>query len=336
MFEPILRRRVLIAAAEQVRSGICSLFQADLLRDWEVIEADSLECAHFRIQLDPCDVVLLDCSLLRTNNSEELAWLAGQSRVPVLLLGDSNAETVAAELHWGIHYWMPRELAVHHVPLLAAMLRQAAEFGGVQRRCQDTSVALEDTRRQVSRLANLLWEAVPRKGRARWFTQRYMLERLEEEVIRTQRYGGSLSVILGEVDSQSPAPSSPSTLEGDEGGSSEERQPARWIADQISRVKRRCDVAGQYGLQGFMLILPQTDERGANSCCQRLRTNLAKPFGRFHASELSSVHLGIAGLSPEVRSAKSILCRAEARLEQEKLVPSMNRDRQGAVGVAAP
>lgn len=312
MSEPIQRRRVLLAAAEPARAECRSLFQAEILRDWEVIDADSLERARFLLQLDPCDVLLLDCSLYRIGGSDDLSWLTGQRRAPVLCLGDGDAEMVTGALRQGVHYWMPRELARHHAPVLAAMLRQAADFGDLQRRGQETSEALEDTRRQVSRLVNLLWEAVPGEGRARWFTQRHMLERLEEEVIRTQRYGGPLAVVLGEVDS----PAMTRTRHG-EGG-----QAATWIVDQISRVKRRSDVAGQYGLQGFMLLLPQTDESGASGCCRRLRTLLeepainSSPFGPLH------VRFGIACFSSAARSVKSLLSRAEEQLEHGKVAAS--------------
>lgn len=301
MSEIMPRRRALMAASESTRSECRALFQADLLRDWELIEADSLERARFLLQLDPCDVLMLDCSLYPPGGCEDLSWLAAPRRTPVLLLGDDNAETVADALRQGTHYWLPRELARRHAPVLAAMLRQAAAFGEAQRRGRETTAALEDTRRQVSRLVNLLWEAVPGEGRARWFAQRYMLERLEEEVHRTQRYGGPLSVVLGEVDS-------PPAVRGIRG---EDGQVAAWIVDRISRVKRRCDVAGQYGMQGFMLILPQTDENGATGCCRRLRTLL---------DESPNVHFGSASLSSETCSVKGLLSRAEAQLECDKLV----------------
>jgi diguanylate cyclase (GGDEF)-like protein len=310
MSEFIQRRRVLLAAAELAREEWRPLFGADLLSDWEVIEADSLERARFLLQLDPCDVLLLDRSLYRDGGSDELSWLAAQRRTPVLFLGDSNAETIADALGKGAQYWLPRELARRHVPVLAAMLRQAAEFSDVQRRGQETSAALEDTRRQVSRLVNLLWEAVPGEGRARWFTQRHMLVRLEEEVIRTQRYGSPFTVVLGEVATQLAL----RNVGGEEG------QAATWIVDQISRVKRRCDVAGQYGLQGFMLLLPQTDERGATGCCRRLRTHLETPADHLHSFDSMSVRFGIASYSSEARSVKSLPSRAEEQLECGKLV----------------
>jgi diguanylate cyclase (GGDEF)-like protein len=304
MSESIPHRRVLLAAEESARAEFRELFLAEVLRGWEMIEADSLERARFVLQLDPCDVLLLDASLYRGGADEDLSWLVGQRRAPVVFLADAEAELADA---WrrGVHYWLPREVARRHAPVLAVMLRQAAEFADLQRRGQETNEALEDARRQVSRLVNLLWETVPGEGRARWFTQRYMLERLEEEVVRTQRYGGPLSVVLGEVEGPPAA-----KLSEDEAG-----QTATWVVEQISRLKRRCDVAGQYSLQGFMLLLPQTDESGAISCCRRLRQLLEQPAG---TSEPLRVHFGIASFSPDAHSVKSLLSRAEELLEREK------------------
>lgn len=162
------------------------------------------------------------------------------------------------------------------------------------------------------RLVNLLREVAPFEGRAPWYTQRYMLERLEEEIVRAQRYGGSLTVVLGEVDVEE----SEETVHGEVG------QAATWIVEQISRTKRRCDVAGQYGPQGFMLLLTQTDEKGASHCCQRLRQHLEHPAGLLDSSGSLHVHFGIASFAAGARSVKSILRRAEEQLERGKLVSS--------------
>lgn len=301
MSEPGPHRRVLLAAEEAARVEFRELFRDESLRGWEVIEADSPERARFVLQLDACDVLLLDGSLQRGDAGEDLAWLAGQRRIPVLLLADSAAEETTTALRRGANYWLPREVARHHAGVLAVMLRQAAEFSDLQRRGQETSAALEEARRQVSRLVNLLWEAVPGEGRARWFTQRHMLERLEEEVIRTQRYGGPLALVLGEVQGAA----------NDSSG-----QAATRVVEQISRVKRRSDVAGQYGLQGFMLLLPHTDAAGAAGCCRRLGDLLAHPTD---ATEPLRVHFGIACFSAETHSVKSLLSRAEEQLERVKL-----------------
>jgi GGDEF domain-containing protein len=305
------RRRALLAAADKERAEFRGLFQTEPLRDWELLEADSLEQARFMVQLDPCDVLLVDCGLYRVGAGSDWSWLAGQRRVPVLFLVPDEPETVGILPRHLMPYWLPCDLARHHPQVLSVMLKQAAEFGHLQRRGQKTSDALEDCRRQVTRLVNLLWEAVPGEGRVRWFTQRYMLERLEEEVSRARRYGGPLSVILGEVESP-PASEAP-------GGKPTQATP--WTVDRISRVKRRSDVAGQYGLQGFIMLLPNTDEAGAAGCCRRLRNILRQPDQTAESAGSPRVYFGLASFSPEATTLKSLLSRAEQRLENAKLNP---------------
>ena len=43
-----------------------------------------------------------------------------------------------------------------------------------------------------------------------------------------------------------------------------------WAASTVARVKRRGDVAGLYGPQGFMLVMAQTPQQGGERCCRRL------------------------------------------------------------------
>jgi diguanylate cyclase (GGDEF)-like protein len=90
---------------------------------------------------------------------------------------------------------------------------------------------------------------------------------------------------------------------------------------QVNRNKRRCDVAGQYGPHGFMLLLPQTADQGALTCCRRLRPVLEAPQGQAAGAASVQVHFGIAALSPETATVTSLLARAEERLEQGRTNP---------------
>jgi GGDEF domain-containing protein len=133
-----------------------------------------------------------------------------------------------------------------------------------------------------------------------------MLERLEEEVARTQRLGGPLSVVLGE-------------MRLDTGGRLQPDQAHRvasWIAERIGGGKRRCDVAGQYGLHGFMLLLPQSSADQAEAACRRLRTLLAAPP---HA-DLPPVHtcFGLASVPADRPSVQGLLRCAEERLQEAR------------------
>jgi diguanylate cyclase (GGDEF)-like protein len=131
-----------------------------------------------------------------------------------------------------------------------------------------------------------------------------MLERLQEEVERVRRLGGPLCVVLGEllpVGEEDPAMAD---------------ALATWAAEQVGRGKRRCDVAGQYGSHGFMLLLPRTGEAAALGLCRRLRQVLEE--GPSGCGPLRAC-FGVAALEAEEgTSLTRLLRRAEDRLEAAK------------------
>jgi diguanylate cyclase (GGDEF)-like protein len=299
----------MIAATEPERARFRSLFRAGPLAGWEVVEADSFERARFLLQMDPCDVLLLDASLYPLGGTSGLAWLAGQHQTPVVFLADEGPEVVLDALRHGAQHWLPRRLAGDHPELLDALLRQAARHGEALRGRRRADEALDDCERRVSRLVGLLWESGEDAERSGWLSQRQLMDRFHEELSRARRHGGPLAVVLGEV--QGPGGGRLSAPEGD--------RLAGWVRERISRGKRRCDVAGQYGPHGFLLLLPGATDDGAAGCCRRLRGLLeapTEPAGR--AFPPPPVCFGVAHYSSAAPSVKCLLRRAEERLELAK------------------
>jgi GGDEF domain-containing protein len=132
-----------------------------------------------------------------------------------------------------------------------------------------------------------------------------MLQRLHEEVARAKRHGDTLSVVLGETLSDARTPPEVSA------------QLTAWTALQIANAKRLGDVAGQYGLGCFMLLLPQTSNEGALHCCRRIRSLLERPTKASPAPV--RVVFGVASLCADICGGQALLCRAEERLELAKL-----------------
>jgi hypothetical protein len=297
------RRRVLVTAQDGPSKPLLDLFGQGRLRDWEALEADSLERARFVLQHQDCDVLLVDQSAYRWDDAEGLVWLARQREVPVLLLATPEAGLVAFALEHGVSHWLPHGLALEHPMLLAAALGQAAQLTDLRRRSRETSATLSDSRRQLDRLVGLLWRTLPWDGRIRWLSQRHMMERLREEVGRTERYGDPLTVVLGEV--QAP---------GAEGELLDSL-----VVDRITQAKRRCDVAGQYGPRGFLLILVKTGEAGGMACCRRFQQVLGQPIP---AAEQNSVlvrpYFGLATYSALASTPQGLLSLAEQHLEAAK------------------
>lgn len=299
------RKSLVLASNHRDRRALLALLGEPIFRSWEVHEADSIERARFVMQMEPCDVLLLDSDLYRGGDPAAVSWLATQQRAPVLLLAEAEAGVIVSALRNGARQWLPRDVALNQPEILAATLQQLAMVGEIQRQARAAGEALHDSRRQVSRLVSLLWDAVPGDGRRSWFPQRHMLERLEEEVARCKRHGENLTVVLGEVRADGVA---------SEEGSNE---LASWTVAQVTEGKRRCDVAGQYGPHGFMLLLPNTSDDGAAHCCRRIRVRLENRS----ATSLPPVHasFGVVSLSAEVTTAKGLLSRAEERLERAKV-----------------
>jgi GGDEF domain-containing protein len=295
-------RRVLLVALDGDRPGLLGPFAAGQVPGWEALEAGSLEKARFFLRAAPCDAVLLDGGLYRSAGPDGLAWLAGPGREPVLLLAEADPELVLAALERGADAWLPRELGLAHPVLLGAALRRVARLGDQERKAGVTSQALHDCRRQVGRLAGLLWEARPAEGPTDWYSQRHMLQRLDEEVARARRHGGPLTVVLGEVQP------------GGEGAE------AALAAERVGRAKRRCDVAGRYGVHGFMMLLPRGTEAEALGCCRRLRALLEQPSEGGPAPPLHA-WFGVAAFSPSAATVQALLSRAEERLEKARQVP---------------
>jgi GGDEF domain-containing protein len=297
-------RRVLIAAGEAEQAALGTLFARGLVPGWEPVVAGSYERAYFLLQHDPCDVLLVDDSLYAREAPQALVGLASQAASSLVLFATPAAERITAALDSGVNQWLPRQMVLDHPPLLAAALRQASRWSGLQRRLRLAAEGLQECRRQVSRLVAMLWESNPIERDARWFTQRHMMERLQEEIDRAARHGSPFSVVLGEVrlraDSLLP--------------------PVGWAhlsaltAERIVRVKRRCDVLGQYGPHGFMLLLANTPEPGAVAYCRRLEQYLVQESA---LAEFVPT-FGVAGSGEGTPTAQSLLGRAEEQLERAR------------------
>ncbi len=296
------RCRLLLVAQVGDREALRAQI-ADRLPAWEVVDADGVEQARFALRHDPCDLLVLDANLVRTAGA--LEWVAEVQPMPVAILADEDGDFLCAALAHGAAQWLPRALALRHSALLAAVLCRAAKSGEAERRLREAEAALADCRRQVGRLVNRLWETVPSALGANWFTQRHMLERLQEEVERAKRHGGPLTVILGEI-----LPASNLDVKAD-------KDLATLAAEQVTRCKRRSDVAGQYGPHGFMMLLPRTAEQAALGCCDRLRTLLEEPPWPLRGPLRAC--FGVSGLEiEEGTTITKLLSRAEERLEEAR------------------
>jgi diguanylate cyclase (GGDEF)-like protein len=294
------RRRVLIAAGSQAIEAIRAVFTGDLHDQWEAVEADSFSRARFLLQHDPCDLLLVNDDLYHREGSQGLAWLAYQRETPVVFLAGASAVHFQKAYELGANVCLPRHMALEHPLLLATVMEQAVKAGQAQQEFRKTKERLASSRHHVDRLVNMIWRTTSRQTDVQWFSQRYMMERLGDELARVERHQVPLTLAIGEI---KPA--------------EQVEEPVPDLTMQlIARSKRRCDVAGQYGLEQFMLLMVHTPIEGGLQCCRRLQKSIeqpAEPLPGPHAG--LHAYFGVSGTATGKMSSVALLRAAEQNLE---------------------
>jgi diguanylate cyclase (GGDEF)-like protein len=297
-------RRVLLTADSSASPPLLDLFGRGALKDWQALAADSFEQARFVLRHQPCDALLVNEGAYRSETADGFAWLVRRHQVPLLLLARADTGMAGFALRHGASQWLPYDLALQRPLLLAGALNQVAQITDLRRRVEQMTTKLHESRRHVDRLVGVLWRSLPADSEPRWFTHRHMLERLREEVSRARRYGDPLTVVLGEVEHLPEDQSEPAW---------------EWLAQQIMKSKRCCDVAGQYGPHGFLLLLVHTEEKGGVAYCRRLQKILGQPADSpGNGAHALRTYFGIAADSAGLASAERLLSLAEQQLEASK------------------
>lgn len=97
--------------------------------------------------------------------------------------------------------------------------------------------------------------------------RRSIIEMLEKETARTHRHGPPLCVVLLDLDHFKKINDTWGHPMGD--------RVLKETANLLSHTIRQCDAVGRYGGEEFMVLLPDTDLKGAEAVVERCRAQLA-------------------------------------------------------------
>jgi len=142
------------------------------------------------------------------------------------------------------------------------------------------------------------------------FNRRYIEQRLEGEIARSQRHGQALSVILFDLDGFKRVNDTYGHGAGD--------ALLKAFAERLSKATRGSDAAARYGGDEFLVMLPECKPENVKAVLQRLRGIRVEIEGRNLPIALSA---GWAELLPG-EAAKDLLARADAELYANKRAKS--------------
>jgi len=180
---------------------------------------------------------------------------------------------------------------------------------------------LSDSNRHL-REANLRIEQIAlRDELTGTYNRRYLIATLEREISRAQRLGAPLSVCLFDIDNFKRI--------NDQWGHAAGDAVLRHFVTVANAGLRGADVFGRYGGEEFLLILPDTDARGAIVAAERTREDVARAV--FPQTPPDYQVTATAGIAARVRGeqAPALLKRADEGLYQGK---AAGRNRVVAVG----
>ena len=136
-------------------------------------------------------------------------------------------------------------------------------------------------------------------------TRRGFYERVDHELARARRYGGSVSVILADLDNLKRL--------NDAGGHEAGDEALREIADALRGAARATDFVGRLGGDEFALLLPGAGAAEATAVSERLLQAV-----RDEAPTPLTASLGVAEWAGHPEDTEALLHRADGALYSAK------------------
>ncbi len=137
-----------------------------------------------------------------------------------------------------------------------------------------------------------------------------IMDALAQEMNRSRRREGVFSVILADIDHFKKINDTYGHATGD--------QVLREVASRIKASLRSYDVAGRYGGEEFLVIVPDSDEESAVRVAEKVRKAVCStPIESLDGERTATISLGVSAGSAGP-SADALLASADAALYQAK------------------
>ncbi len=190
---------------------------------------------------------------------------------------------------------------------------------------QATMQRLEAILRQFSEAQQQLQQISRLDGLTQVNNRRFLMESLEMESHRAQRFNHPFTVLLVDVDHFKEINDTMGHAFGD------------FVLQKVVRlmrdVIRTSDIVGRYGGEEFVIGLVETDLATAHQIAERIRLKIAlTPFEMDDKSTSVTLSIGVASLTPDIDRVEQLIARADEALYRAK---NAGRNRVEIIDLAA-
>jgi diguanylate cyclase (GGDEF)-like protein len=138
-----------------------------------------------------------------------------------------------------------------------------------------------------------------------------IMKACERELSRAERYGEPISLAMIDLDHFKNV--------NDRHGHAVGDAVLAHVASLIAHDMRKHDIAGRYGGEEFVILMPQTDTAAATISMERLRKRIEdNPFVRSGLSVRVTVSIGIAELANHITGLESLIGASDRALYRAK------------------
>jgi len=149
------------------------------------------------------------------------------------------------------------------------------------------------------------------------FNRRGMSDRFDYEVARYMRTGRPLSILLADIDHFKRINDTYGHINGD--------LALKYLSQVLKKVKRTADTVCRWGGEEFLLLLPETDAKGAFILAQRIKEDLIDVPGKIQGKKINlTLSMGLSMLDEKHLEMEAIIKEADDCLYQAK---EQGRDR---------
>ncbi len=141
------------------------------------------------------------------------------------------------------------------------------------------------------------------------FNHRFLQERLDSEVARAERATQSLAIVLFDLNNFK--------IFNDNFGHQAGDEVLRFVATALTSCLRTTDIAGRYGGDEFLVILPQADEGGARLLLSRLHNKIERRDAGFPPIPIE-MSAGIAVYPRDGYDSSGLIARADQGMYADK------------------